>query len=150
MPLILAQLCDTAASPPKRSTRDSQFTIHGCYQVDTIFISELRLDILIGVYEWERHVPQAVQFDLEVGIPARRTVGSDRLADTIDYAAIVARIETTLKDHRFGLLERVAEHIAELIEHEFGAPWVKVSVTKLAPLKNVKRLGVTVERGTKP
>jgi dihydroneopterin aldolase len=118
--------------------------------MDTIFISELRLDILIGVYDWERQVPQAVQFDLEIGIPKRRAAHSDRLADTIDYAAVTRRIEASLRENHFGLLERVAEHIAELIEREFGAPWVKVSVTKLAPLKNVKRLGVTLERGKRP
>ena len=118
--------------------------------MDTIFISELRLDILIGVYDWERQVPQSVQFDLEIGIPNRRAAHSDRLADTIDYAAVARRIESSLRENRFGLLERVAEHIAELIEREFAAPWVKVSVTKLSPLKNVKRLGVIIERGTKP
>jgi dihydroneopterin aldolase len=118
--------------------------------MDTIFISELRLDILIGVYDWERQVPQAVQFDLEIGIPARRAAHSDHLADTIDYAAVARRIESSVRENRFGLLERAAEHIAELIEREFGAPWVKVSVTKLAPLKNVRRLGVTIERGKRP
>jgi len=117
--------------------------------MDIIFISELRLEILIGVYAWERRVRQPVQFDLEIGIPARRAAGSDRLADTIDYAAVAARIEASLRENAFGLIERVAEHVAELIEREFGAPWVKVSVTKLAPLKNVRRLGVTVERGAR-
>ncbi|UCF76902.1 MAG: dihydroneopterin aldolase [Betaproteobacteria bacterium] len=117
--------------------------------MDTIFISELRLDILIGVYDWERQVPQAVQFDIELGIPGRRAAHSDRLDDTIDYAAVTRRIEASLRENHFGLLERVAEHIAELIDREFGAPWVKVTVTKLAPLKNVKRLGVTIERGSR-
>ena len=117
--------------------------------MDIIFISELRLEILIGVYDWERCVPQLAQFDLEIGIPPRRAAGSDRLDDTIDYAAVAARIEASLRENRFGLIERVAEHVAELIQREFGAPWVKVSVTKLAPLKNVRRLGVTVERGTR-
>jgi dihydroneopterin aldolase len=32
---------------------------------------------------------------------------------------------------------------------EFGAPWIKVSIAKLAPLRNVKRLGVSIERGTR-
>jgi len=117
--------------------------------MDTIFISELRLDILIGVYDWERQVPQAVQFDIELGIPGRRAAHSDRLDDTIDYAAVTRRIEASLRENHFGLVERVAEHIAELIDREFGAPWVKVTVTKLAPLKNVKRLGVTIERGSR-
>ncbi len=117
--------------------------------MDTIFISELRLDILIGIYEWERRVPQTVQFDLEIGVPPKRAPRSDRIDDTIDYAAVAARIEASLRTNPFGLLERVAEHVAELVVHEFGAPWVKVSVTKLAPLKNIKRLGVTIERGSR-
>jgi len=116
--------------------------------VDTIFISDLRLDILIGVYDWEKKVPQKVQLDLEVGLPGRKS-SSDRLGDTIDYAAVVSRIEATLAENRFGLLESLAEHVAALVMREFRSPWVKISVTKLAPLKNVKRLGVTIERGEK-
>lgn len=116
--------------------------------MDVIFISDLRLDILIGVYDWEKQVPQKVQFDLEIGLPGRRA-GSDKLGDTIDYAAVVSRIESALAENRFGLLEALAEHIAGIVMKEFKSPWVKVSVTKLAPLKNVKRLGVTIERGSR-
>lgn len=116
--------------------------------MDTIFISDFRLDILIGVYDWEQKVPQKVQFDLEIALSSRKSP-SDKLGDTIDYAAVVSRIEASLAENRFGLLENLAEHIAQLVMREFNSPWVKVSVTKLAALKNVKRLGVTIERGTK-
>lgn len=115
--------------------------------MDIIFISELRLEIRVGVYDWEAKVPQKVQLDLEIALPDRKAGGSDRLTDTIDYAAVVGRIEESLDRNRFGLLEKLAEHVAELIMKEFRSPWVKVSVAKLAPLKNVKRLGVTIERG---
>ena len=117
--------------------------------MDTIFINDPRLDILVGVYDWEKTVPQKVQFDLEIGLPGRAAGQSDKLADTIDYAAVVRRIESSLAQEHFGLLEKLAEHIAELVLREFKSPWVKVSVTKLAPLKNVKRLGVTIERSSK-
>ena len=117
--------------------------------MDIIFITDLRLDLLIGVYEWERKVPQTVQLDLEIGLPGRKAAVSDRLADTLDYAAIVARIEASLRVNHFSLLEKLTEHVAQLLIRDFGTPWVKVSVTKLAPLRNVKRLGVTIERGTK-
>lgn len=118
--------------------------------MDIIFINELKLDMLIGVYDWERKVPQTVQLDLEVGIPGDRAAQSDQLADTIDYAAIVSRIEASLRENRFSLLEKVAEHVAQVILRDFKSPWVKVSITKLAPLRNVRRLGVTVERGERP
>ncbi len=117
--------------------------------MDIIFISDLRLDILIGIYDWERKVPQTVQFDLEIGIPGKMRPRTDKIAETIDYSKVVARIEQSLHEHHFLLLERLSEHVAQLVVTEFGAPWVKVSVNKLAPLRNVKRLGVTVERGSK-
>lgn len=116
--------------------------------MDTIFIHDFRLDILIGVYEWERRVPQTVQLDLDIGLPSadRR---SDRIGETIDYAKVVARIEASLAENRFLLVEALAEHVAHLVMSEFGAPWIRASVTKLGALKRVKRLGVTIERGTR-
>ena len=83
--------------------------------MDIIFISELRLDILVGVYDREKQVPQKVQLDLEIGLPGRKT-GSARLDDTIDYAAVVSRIEAALAENHFGLLENLAEHVANLRE----------------------------------
>ena len=115
--------------------------------MDTIFIADLRLDILIGVYNWERKVPQTIQFDLEIGIPDTGRPRGDRIGETIDYSKVIARISASLKDNHFLLLERLAEHVAQIVIGEFQSPWVKVSVTKLAAIKGVKRLGVTIERG---
>ena len=116
--------------------------------MDTIFINDFRLEILIGVYEWERRVTQTVQLDLEIGLPARPK-RSDRIGDTLDYSRIVARIRESLAVDHFLLVEALAEHIAQLVMTEFGAPWIRTSVTKLGALKGVKRLGVTIERGTR-
>jgi dihydroneopterin aldolase len=117
--------------------------------VDTIFISELRLDIRVGVYDWETRVPQKVQFDLEFALPGAKAAKTGDLADTIDYAAVVSRIEQSLAGTHVGLLEKLADQVADILMREFKSPWVKVSVAKLAPLKGVRRLGVTIERGTR-
>ena len=116
--------------------------------MDIIFIQDFRVEILIGVYEWERCVRQTVQLDLEIGLPPREK-RSDRIGDTIDYAKIVARIKATLEQNHFLLVEALAEHIAQLVMTEFRAPWVRASVTKLGALQGVKRLGVTIERGSR-
>lgn len=116
--------------------------------MDIIFIQDFRVEILIGVYEWERRVPQTVQLDLIIGLPPREK-RSDRIGDTIDYSKIVARINATLAENHFVLVEALAEHIAQLVITEFRAPWIRASVTKLGALKGVKRLGVTIERGTR-
>ena len=117
--------------------------------MDIIFISELRVETLVGIYDWERKIPQTVQLDLEIGIPDAGHPRTDRIGETIDYAKVVARINESLADNHFLLLERMGEHLAQIVMKEFGAPWVKVSVAKLSALKHVKRLGVVIERGKK-
>lgn len=122
------------------------FTLHR-FEMDIIFINELKIETLIGIYEWEKEVPQKIRLDLEVGLPGEHAAKSGKIGDTIDYSKIVGRIEQLFKEQHFSLLEKAGEAIAEVITREFKAPWVKVSIAKLAPLKNVKRLGVTIERG---
>ncbi len=117
--------------------------------MDIIFISELRLSVRLGIYEWEKIAPQTVQFDLEIALADARAAQSNSIDDTIDYAKVVARIEALTRDTHFPLVEKLAEDIAQIILGEFKAPWVKVSVAKLAALKNVKRLGVVIERRMK-
>ena len=117
--------------------------------MDTIFITDLRVEMLIGVYDWERRVPQTVQLDLEIGIPDGGRPRSDRIRETIDYAKVIQRIQVSLKEERFLLVERLAEHLAALVMTEFKAPWVRIGVSKLAVEKDVKRVGITIERGKK-
>jgi dihydroneopterin aldolase len=114
--------------------------------MDKIFIDEVRLDLIIGIYEWERKVPQTIQLDIEIGLPHSRAGQSDDVADTVDYGAVVARIRETAAERHFNLVEALAEHIAHLILHEFGSPWTRVKVAKLGALRGVKRVGVTIER----
>jgi dihydroneopterin aldolase len=114
--------------------------------MDIIFIRELRLEAGVGIYKRERETRQTVQFDLEIGLPAKNPALSDKVADTIDYAVVIERITAELAGRHFGLVETLADHIAKMMLNEFGAPWVKVSVAKLGALRNVKLVGVTIER----
>jgi dihydroneopterin aldolase len=146
--LYANQLKAQVERPPQPDLIASHLQVQLDLKMDTIFISDFRLEMLIGVYEWERRVPQTVQLDLEIGLPARAK-RSDKIGDTIDYAKVVARIQQSVASDRFLLVEALAEHIAQVVIAEFGAPWIRASVTKLGALKGVKRLGVTIERGTR-
>jgi dihydroneopterin aldolase len=118
--------------------------------MDTIFISELKLDTLIGVYAWEHEVPQTIQLDLELAVDASRCARSGRIADTVDYSRVVTRIRETLAGRHFTLIEKLAEELAAMILREFDTPWVRISVAKLTALRGVKKLGLTIERGVRP
>ena len=118
--------------------------------MDIIFLHELKAETLIGVYPWERKLVQTIQLDLEIALPSSRACQTDNFEDALDYALIVQRINQTLAQKHFSLLEALAEHIAQFILTEFKSPWVKVSVAKLGMIRGVKKLGVCIERGTKP
>lgn len=114
--------------------------------MDTIFISEVRVETKLGVPDWERLTPQTIVLDIEIGMPHSRSCQSDAIEDTIDYGLVVARIRETLKENSFKLVEALAEHVCQLILNEFKAPWVKIKVAKPAILPGLKALGVIIER----
>lgn len=115
--------------------------------MDIIFLRELKVETLIGVYEWEKRVPQTLQIDLDIALPDSRACETDDIADALNYADIVRRIQTELAARHFNLLEALAEHIAKLLLEDFKAPWAKVNVAKLQAIRGSKMVGISIERG---
>jgi dihydroneopterin aldolase len=115
--------------------------------MNAIFIHDLRVETRIGIYEWERRLAQIVRLDVELGLPGDDVFRTGDFADALDYAAVVKRLQAFAADHPHQLMERYAQAIADLLMGEFGSPWVKVRVAKLAPLAGVKELGIVIERG---
>lgn len=115
--------------------------------MDIIFLRELKIDTLIGVYEWEKRVPQTLQIDLEIALPNSRACQTDNIDDALDYSKIVQHIKDVLATRHFNLLEALAEHIAQILLNEFKAPWAKISVAKLQAIRGSKMVGICIERG---
>jgi len=53
--------------------------------MDIIFIRDLRIDTVIGIYDWERSIKQTVRLDLELATDIARAAASDRIEDTLNY-----------------------------------------------------------------
>ena len=117
--------------------------------MDIIFLRELKIDTLIGVYEWEKRVPQTLQIDLEIALPGSLACQTDNIDDALNYADIVRDIQKTLASRHYNLLEALAENIAQILIDDFKAPWVKVSVAKLNAIRGSKMVGISIERGAK-
>ena len=116
--------------------------------MDIIFIDDLRLSTLIGIYPREKAMPQTVEMSLQIGTSTASAGTSDDLGDTIDYAAVVERLRRELAAQHFNLLEKLAEYVAQLLLEDFHATWVRVSIAKLGMMPGVRRVGVVIERGT--
>jgi dihydroneopterin aldolase len=84
--------------------------------------------------------------NLTFGVPDAAAEHDD-IADTIDYAQVIARIREELAVQQFNLIETLGEFIVKLLFDEFGAPWVKLAIAKIGVMKDVRRVGVFIERG---
>lgn len=114
--------------------------------MDIIFLRELRLEARIGIYKREKSITQTVELDLDMALPDERVFKSGKVADTIDYAVVVERIRVVLLEQHYGLVENLAERVAQIILGEFHAPWVRVSIAKIGAQPNARRVGVAIER----
>ena len=114
---------------------------------DLVFIEGLRIDALIGVHAHERHAPQSLLLDIYIRTDNRIAATSDALADAMDYEAISLRVQSYAGQTRFALVETLAERIATLILHEFGAKGVRLKLAKPQALSYAAAVGVLIERG---
>ena len=114
---------------------------------DLVFITGLRAETVIGVYAWEREVRQEVVIDLEMAADVRMAASRDEVESALDYSAIAARILRFCAEADFQLVETLAEHIAALVQREFGVSWVKLVVGKPGALSSAQNVGVIIERG---
>ena len=117
--------------------------------MDTVFIEDLRIETVIGIYEWERKIRQVVAIDLEMVFDNRKPAASDRIEDTLDYKAVSKRLIAFVENSTFQLVETLAERCAEIVLTEFDVRWLKLRLAKPGAVRGAKSVGVTIERERK-
>lgn len=117
--------------------------------MDIIFLKELRIEAIIGIYDWERNTRQPVVLDLEMGADIRKAAASDEIEDTLNYKAVAKRLIEFVGDSQFQLVETLAERVAEIILQEFSVPWVRVTLNKEGAVRGASGVGVIIERGSR-
>jgi dihydroneopterin aldolase len=114
--------------------------------MDFIFIEELRVSARVGIYPREQVAPQSLELNLTFGVPDAAAERDD-IDDTIDYAKVIARIREELAERHFNLIETLGEFVVGMLFDEFNAPWVKLRIAKIGVMKDVRRVGVYIQRG---
>lgn len=118
--------------------------------MDTIFLKDLRVRAIVGIWEWERRMPQDISIDLEMAADIRAAAECDHIDATLDYKAVSKRVVDFVQGSSFQLVETLAERIAALITGEFAVPWVKVVVHKPFAIRGSRDVGISIERGERP
>lgn len=116
--------------------------------MDLIYLRDLRIDTVIGIFDWEREIRQTVVLDLEMGTDIRAAGRSDAIEDTLDYKSVAKRLIAFVRESEFQLVEALAEHIARIVVTEFDVPYVKLTVNKQGAVRGSRDVGVIIERRT--
>lgn len=114
--------------------------------MDTIFISELEIETIIGIYDWERTTKQVVRIDIEMATDVKRAAKTDNIDDTLNYKAVAKRLIDFVGKSEFLLIEALAENVASVVINEFNVPWLRLRVNKPGAVSGSKSVGVTIER----
>lgn len=116
--------------------------------MDRIFLQDLRVEAVIGIFEWERRIRQIVSLDLEMATDVRAAAASDDIDDALDYKGIAKRLQKAVEDSEFRLVETLAETLARIVVTEFRVGWLRLSVSKPGAIEGSRNVGVIVERST--
>ena len=118
--------------------------------MDIIYIHQLKVDCIIGVWEWERRLRQTVLVDLDLGVDLAAAGNSDALEDTLSYKEVAKRVTEFVRASEFALVEKLATQIAGLLLNEFHLQWCRVKVNKFGAARNAGDVGVVIERAAAP
>lgn len=118
--------------------------------MDKVFIRGLKVDAIIGVFDWEKQVRQPLIFDLEMAWDISHAAATDDLRHALNYQAVTEFVEHFVQTTQFELLETLVERLAENLRQEFAMPWLSIEVQKPAVVPQAKAVGLYIERGVKP
>ncbi len=117
--------------------------------MDIVFLRDLRIETVIGVYDWEREVKQTVVLDVEMSADIAKAAASDHIDDALDYKSVAKRLIEFVEQSEFQLVETLAEHCAQIVRQEFGVAWARLTLNKIGAVSNARDVGVIIERGTR-
>jgi len=115
--------------------------------MDLVYIHELAIDTIIGIYDWEREQKQTVIINLEMGTDIRPAAASEDIEKALDYKQVAKRLIAFVEAAEFLLIESMAEQIARLVMDEFKVPWLRLQLSKPGAVTGSKDVGVIIERG---
>jgi len=117
--------------------------------MDIVFLRGLRVDTVIGIYDWERRIKQTVVLDLEMATDVRKAAATDDIKDALDYKSVAKRIESFIAESEFQLVETLAERCAQIIHEEFGVSWLRLTLNKVGAVRSATDVGIIIERGNR-
>ncbi|RZO95728.1 MAG: dihydroneopterin aldolase [Gammaproteobacteria bacterium] len=114
--------------------------------MDKVFINNLAVEAIIGIFQWEREVRQLISIDIEMDFDNKQAAKSDNIEDALNYKLVGKRITGYVKNSKFKLVEALAENISKIILKEFPVSKVKVTLSKPGAMRGSDSVGISIVR----
>ena len=118
----------------------------GDINMDKIFINDLQVETVIGIFDWEREIKQTISINLEIEFDISKAAKSDDINDSLDYKKVSKRIISLCEKADSYLVENLIEKIAQVVLKEFPVSKVTVSLEKPGALRGSKSVGIKITR----
>lgn len=118
-------------------------------QSDMVFVKALKVEAVIGVYEWERTITQPLLIDIALETDISEAAASDDVNDALNYKAVCDDVSAWCKEIKAKLLEHLAEQITDKLLANYACQTVTLSVAKPTAIKQADAVGVQITRHAK-
>lgn len=113
---------------------------------DRVFIEDLKIETIIGIFGWERKVKQEVNISLEMEFNIDKAGKTDQIKDALDYKKIGKAVIALVEKSSFFLVEKMATEVAKLVLKNKKIDSVMVTASKPGALRGSKSVGVKIFR----
>lgn len=117
--------------------------------LDKLHIRDLMLRCIIGLNDWEREKKQDIMINITLYADLKTACQSDNIEDTVDYKTIKQKVVDMAEASSYMLVERLAQHIADICLENPRVQRVKVAIGKTGALRFARSVGVEIIRDRK-
>ncbi len=111
-----------------------------------VFITNLALDALIGVYEHEKIDPQKIIINIDLTVSEDKDDIDDKLIGVVCYETIVNKIKTIIAAGHVNLVETLAEQFAEACLEDSRVIATRIRLEKPEAISEAASVGIEIER----
>ncbi|CAN5308399.1 dihydroneopterin aldolase [soil metagenome] len=111
-----------------------------------VFVRDLEIQALLGIYEQEKVTPQRVIVNIDLAVREGQGPVNDDIKNVVSYEIVVRKVEELVAGGHIGLAETFAERIAAACLTDRRVVSVKVRVEKPDVFANARSVGVEIER----
>ena len=111
-----------------------------------VFVRDLDLMALIGIYEHEKTQPQRIIVNIDLSVLEGDGPQGDDIGHVVSYEIVVKKVEQIIADGHINLVETLCEKIAAACLKDKRVMAARVRVEKPDIIKNARSVGVEIER----